>query len=65
MLRWDGMLGGRGIYLLLQRGRRRNRGGEGQQLGHLLTITNEMFMSVYPSKILSVYVTQHYMVFAI
>jgi hypothetical protein len=38
----------------LQRGRRRNRGGEGRRPGHILTIIDEMFLFFILSAILSV-----------
>jgi len=65
-MRWDGMLGGRGVCLLVAncaggvicRGKEEEIGGEGQQSGHILTIidgiTDRLFLSINPAVILSV-----------
>jgi hypothetical protein len=65
-MRWDGMLGGRGVCLLVAncaggvscRGKEGEIGGEGQQSGHILTIidgiTDKLFLSINPAVILSV-----------
>jgi len=58
-----------GGFVLLQRGRRRNRKGECQWLIHILTITDgftdKMVLSVNPLASLSVKVTRHCMTFPV